>query len=383
MSSPGELSIVAYPPVIQQAESSYHEHLQTEGESFTCSLNVGFDTARFTLTGDLSYLMSWFSDGLVRDIVWKAPDGGICWNGFVNRLGLTAGGETRTRSVDDMANRAIYVYTPLTTANNPPTDGAQTTVTKNDTSSQSKYGIKTAIVSGGRVTAATADDKALSELAKLKDIREGRQGSFGQGKVPSLQVEMKGYAHMGNWYVYSQTANTGTDDADNIILLVLAADPNSVLSTSAINVDTCTTAVQKYWNDNQFGWKIIQDIAAMGYETGSIGYEWTVGVYEDRRVTYKQAEAVDSNGVALSTNKYPMLHRAIFDSGDSILDDSGREVMPWQLRPDRLMTFEGFPGRPTYITRTVFSSPFSCTYEGTDIRDPVMTYVKGDCEGCK
>lgn len=381
--SSGELSINAYAPVINQSIDSYHERLQTENESYTITKDIGFDVARLTLGGPLDYLLDWFSNGLVRDIIWKAPNGGICWHGFVNRLGLTAGGETRTRSIDDLANRIIYVYTPLTTTENPPTAGAQTTITKNDTSSQSKYGIKTAIVSGGEMTAATADDAAYAELAKLKDIREGRQGAFGQGKVPSLQVEMRGYAHMANWYIYSQTANTGTDDADDIILLVLAADPNSVLSTSAINVDTCTTAVQKYWDGKQFGWQVIQNIAAMGYETDSVGYDWTAGVYEDRKVVYKQSEAVDSNGNPLSTNKHPILNRAIFDSGDSILSSAGQEVMPWQMRPDRLLETQGFPGRPTYITKTVFSSPFSCSYEGTDPNNPVESYMVGNCGGCR
>jgi hypothetical protein len=381
--SSAEISINAFAPVINQAKSSYNERLQTENETYSISNNVGFDSANFVLTGPLDYLMDWFANGLVRDIVWRDPEGGVCWNGYVNRLGLTAGGETRTRSVDDMANRIIYPYTPLTTANNPPKAGAQTTITKNDTASQAAYGIKAAIVSGGEATAATADDAAYSELAKLKDIREGRQGAFGQGKIPSLQVEMRGYAYMLDWAPYTQTANTGTDNASTIIAAVLAADPNSVLSTSTVNISTCTTAVQKYWDGKQFGWKIVNDIAAMGYESGSVGYEWVAGVFEDRRTTYKQAEAVDSNGVALSTNKYLALHRKLFDAGDSILDDAGREVMPWALRPDRLMYTEGFPGRATYITRVTFSSPFACSYEGTDARNPVASFMTGNCKGCK
>lgn len=376
----GPLSITALAPVVLQGVDSYHERLQTEKESYVITDGIGFDNASFTLTGPLDYLLDWYANGLVRDVTWRTPEGGIAWNGYVSRVSLTIGGNTRTKSIDGMANRILYIYAPKDTSTNPPTVGAQTTITKNDTDLQARYGIKTAIVSGGECTTATADDAALSVLAGLKHVRLGETVTVTAGKFPALKVSMKGYAHMANWYYYSQTADTGTDDADDIIILVLAADPNSVLSSVATNIDTCTTAIEKYWDGKKLGWKIILDIANRGYETGGLGYPWSVGVYENRLTTYKQAEMVDDEGVPLSTNKHPALHRHITDAGGSILDDAGKEIMPWDLRPDRLLYTEGIPGRPLYVEQVKFTAPFKAVLSGTDHLNPSREFVRSNCK---
>ena len=375
----GPLSINAYSPVIRASDESFHELLQTEKEGYTITDGIGFDAASFTLTGPLDYLVHWFEHGLVRDVVWRSPVGGVAWNGYVSRLIFTVSGNTRTEAVTGMANRILYTYTPLDTSTNPPQAGAQTIITKNDTGSQDRYGIKTGVVSGGECTAATADDMALAALARLKDTRLGETIAVGAGKTPALKVEMRGYGHMANWYYYTQTASSGTSDADAIVGLVLAADPNGVLSASTINIDTCATAIEQYWDGKQLGWKIVQDITGRGYETGGVGYRWSVGVYEGRKTTYKQSEAVDSNGVPLSTNKHLILHRHVHDAGDSILDDAGKEIMPWEMRPDRLIYTEGIPGRPMRITQVKFTAPFGLSLSGTDELSPSKAYLRRGC----
>lgn len=373
------LSINAYSPIIRASDEDFHELLQTEKESYAITDGIGFDTASFILTGPLDYLVDWFRHGLVRDVIWKTPTAGVAWRGFINRLVFTVSGNTRTNAVDGMANRILYVYTPLDTSTNPPEAGAQATITKNDTDSQGLYGIKTGIVSGGECIAATADDMALSALARLKNTRQGETIAVGAGKTPSLKVEMRGYAHMANWYYYTQTASTGTSNADTIIGLVLADDPNGVLSSETTNIDTCTTAIEQYWDGKQLGWKVIQDITGRGYETGGVGYRWSVGVYEGRRTTYKQSEAVDSNGVPLSTNKHPRLYRHIHDAGDVIQDSAGREIMPWDMRPDRLIYTEGIPGRPMFVTQVKFTAPAKVVLSGTDALSPSKAYLRRGC----
>lgn len=373
------LSINAYSPVIHASDEAFHELLQTEKEGYTITDGIGYDAASFILTGPLDYLVHWFEHGLIRDVVWKTPTGGTAWNGYVSRLVFTVSGNTRTEAIAGMRNRILYIYTPLDTTKNPPEAGAQTTITKNDTSSQDRYGIKVGVISGGECTAATADDVALAALAALKDTRQGETIAVGAGKIPSLKVEMRGYGHMANWYYYTQTASSGTSNANTIIGLVLAADPNGVLSSVATNIDTCATAIEQYWDGKQLGWKIIQDITGRGYETGGIGYRWSVGVYEGRKATYKQSEAVDSNEVPLSTNKHLILHRQIHDAGDSILDDAGKEVMPWEMRPDRLIYTEGIPGRPMYIEQVKFTAPFKVSLSGTDELNPSKAYLRKGC----
>ena len=134
-------SIIARAPVIRQDVDTFHERLATENDSYTITADVGFDKASFTVRGNPEYLRAWFRAGLARDITITASDGRQAWQGFVNRMSLTIGASRRVRSLGDLANRIYYVYTALDTSTTPPTAGAQTTSTSNDTDSQAIYGI--------------------------------------------------------------------------------------------------------------------------------------------------------------------------------------------------------------------------------------------------
>ena len=366
-----ELSITALAPVIRQSIDSYQERLETEKETYTITDGIGFDSASFILTGPPEYLTEWFENGLVRDVTWRAPDGRIAWQGYVNRLALTVGDVTRTVSVDGMANRVFYAYTPLDTTQNPPTAGEQTTITKNDATSQARYGIKTAIVSGNETTAATADDEAYSALKRLKLIRVGEQRAIGQGKYPSLTVQMRGYGYMVDWCLYEQIGDTGTDNAHTIIIAVLTADSNGIIYASDINIDANATAIEKYHDGKATAWKIIQNIAARGREADSEGWPWTCGVYEGRRVWYKAQEGVDGYGNAESTNKYLAITHHISDQGDVYLDEAGAEVPSWAMRPDRLVYTSGVPGLPMLVKQVKWDAPGKVTLTGEDARNPL------------
>ncbi len=179
--------------------------------------------------------------------------------------------------------------------------------------------------------------------------------------------------------MYTQTGSSGTGDADAIVAAVLAADPNSVLATSTLNIDDNTTATEQFWDGDDLGWKIVQELAARGYESGSVGYRWHCGVYAHRRTTFKAAEGLDDNGVAYSTNKYLALHRQMRDASDAFVDEAGREWMPWELRPDRLVYTEGVPGRPAYITQVRVSMPWKVSYQGTDQVNPMALIIRDVC----
>lgn len=372
-----QLSINAYAPIIRQSFDSYQERLQYEKEQFTTTEGVGFDKASFILKGSRDYLTDWFYSGLARHIEWMGPHGGMAYEGFVNRTQLTLGGSTSTRTLDGMANRILYVYTPLDTAEDPPTAEAQTVITENDTRSQTQWGIKTVLVSGNECPAATAADQALRELYMRKHIAKTETVAVGAGKQTQLKVEMLGYAYAGNWYTYSDVVSTGTAAADAMIALILATDPNSILSTDDRDIDACATAIDKYSDGKRGGWKMVQDIASRGLETGGIGFPWSVGVYEGRRVVYKAMEYIDDDDVPLTTNKHLALHRQVDDAADTILDDAGREVYPWLVRPDRLLYKTGVPGRPIVAQQVRYTSPGKVVINGTDRLVP--TVIKWEC----
>jgi hypothetical protein len=64
-----ELSVNAYAPIIQQASNTFHERLYPAAQAYSHSIYRGYEVGSMTLTGDLEYLLDWFDNGLVRDIV--------------------------------------------------------------------------------------------------------------------------------------------------------------------------------------------------------------------------------------------------------------------------------------------------------------------------
>jgi hypothetical protein len=358
-------SINALGPLIQQPANSFHERLDANlsNESYAISVERGFETAAFILKGDIEYLRGWFDNGLARDMTFVGPDGKVSWEGFVNSMALSFGGIQLKHGLDRMGNRIIYTYTPLNTGVNPPTEGTETTITKNDTDSQALYGIKLATVRADKATPATAaDTAALTALTERAYPTRGQSSRIGASSEPSLHVDLRGYAFMADWYNYSQTISSGTDTATAILKLVLAADPNGILSTDDRDIGTNSEATEAYWQDTA-AWKVVRTIINRGETVGGIGIPWAGGIYEGRRLIFKKAERLDANGNPVSTNQYQRLFHA--PSVDVFSDESGASVPPWHLRPDRIVIAESL-GAQMYVRRVNYTPPIKVTLSGED-----------------
>lgn len=355
-------SINARAPVIRQAIDSYHERLDTSGETFSSTINIGYDNASFVLRGDVAYLREWFTAGLGRDVVWKGEYGGTVWEGFVSSMTLYEGGENRTRSLGEMYNKITLYYPLLDTSSNPPTVGAQTTAVGQDSSSQARYGIKELSLSSSQMTAAAAAAAVATEVKKKSFIGVKRQFASGTNEALALTVSMMGYGHMLGWYRYTQTGSSGTADTDAVITAVLAADPNSVLSTATTNIDSNTLAAERYHDGSRTGLDIIKMLTERGDASGN---RWTFGVYEGRKLTYKQAETADSRGNLGANNKRLAIYRNPHDPADDLIDGSGRKLEPWEVRPDMVEFTTGVPGYK-YIEQVQFSAPYGLSTRGAD-----------------
>jgi hypothetical protein len=354
-------SIIARAPVVNQSDDSFHERLSTEGETYTITATVGFDKASFILRGDVEYLRAWFRAGLARDVTWSAPDSRLAWQGYVNQMTLTVGASRLPRSLANLSNRIFYVYAALDTSTTPPTAGAQTTSTSNDTDSQAIYGIKTETISAGEKTATAATTDAAMILQQRSRIWEDGSDSFGSSGEPSLRVDLLGYAWMMDWFNYSNGSG-GTIDRDALIKLIAAADPNSILSTDYTNIDSNTDEVEQYRDGGRSAWSLIGEVGRAGPNSA----RWVAGVYESRKLHYKQAEGLDSNGDLLTANKHSLISRSLYDAGERFFDQAGRELQPWQIRPDRLVRTTGLSRDPQYIEQVKFSAPAGLEIRSTD-----------------
>jgi len=363
-------SIIARAPVIRQDVDTFHERMDTENENYSITANVGFDRASFVLRGSPETLRAWFRAGLARDVTWTAPDGRQAWQGYINRMSLTIGASRRTRSLGDLANRIYYVYTALDTSTTPPTAGAQTTITQNDTDSQTQFGVKTTTISGGEKTATAATTDTAAILADSAQIWEDGSDKLRGGGDPQLQVDLLGYAWMLDWFNYSN-ASGGTIDRDALIKLIIAADPNSILSTDLTRIDANTEEVEQYRDGSRSGWSLTQEVG----QAGANSARWVAGVYENRKMIYKQSEGVDSTGAELTANKHSIITRSIYDVGERFFDRAGRELQPWQIRPDRLVLTTGLSRAPQYVEQVSFSAPVGLEIKSKDA-NPLRNFVR-------
>ena len=169
---------------------------------------------------------------------------------------------------------------------------------------------------------------------------------------------------MVDWFNYSQVASSGDDNLSTIITAILAADVNSVIGTSSTNIDTNTTQVEKYYNGDRPAWRVIKDLTGRG---GAANNRWIAGVYEGRKVTYKQAETIDTRWNQLAANKYLSYQKNPADPGDRIFDEAGREIEPWDAKPDRLFFTVGYGNQPQYIEQVIFTAPYQLQTKSSDI----------------
>lgn len=355
-------SITARAPITQQAANGFHDRLLTESERFTITAGIGFDQASVIVRGSEEYLLRWFRGGLARDVAWRGPNGSRAWEGYVSGLTLTIGGSQRRRTLAGMANRLLYSYAELDTSTNPPQAKNKILLTLDDADSQAAYPVKMAAVSGGQRSNAAAATAAASELEQLARIDEDGSDALGGGDAPSLQIDMRGYAWLLEWSLYRQVASSGTIGRSDLIEAIVAADPNGVLSADLSGVTTNSETRERYQEDPKPSWGLIQEIAEEG---GASGRRWVAGVYERRRLIYKEAEAADSRGYPLN-DEFGVITRSLHDAGERFFERSGREVAPWELRPDRLVQTYGLSKRPEYIQQVGYDAPYGLQLRATD-----------------
>ena len=175
---------------------------------------------------------------------------------------------------------------------------------------------------------------------------------------------------MLDWLNYSN-AGGGTIDRDALIKLIIAADPNSVLSTDLTRIDANPEEVEQYRDGSRASWSLTQEIG----QAGANSARWVAGVFENRKMIYKQSEGVDSTGAELTANKHSIITRSIYDVGERFFDRAGRELQPWQIRPDRLVLTTGLSRAPQYVEQVSFSAPVGLEIKSKDA-NPLRNFVR-------
>lgn len=282
------ISIAAFEPLLAGKTALVDDSIASKAVSYDQEVvaNGGYWAAGISFVSPIEELNDWLVAGLARHIVVKNQAQVAIWEGVVNQVSVNFGGISITVGpLLDTINRLAVVYQTVTYNTNPPVGGQRAvTAESNNTDSQAKYGILQGTLSGGTGTATEMEQVRDTYLAEYGWPRTSQTVNLSGTSEPSVKLECAGYARLLEKYVYTQTTNAGTDDADDKIQLILAAEPNSLFSDYS-RLDANTLQVREYENEDTTAWELIKDVVARGDASDN---RWIFGVYANRQPRYNQ-----------------------------------------------------------------------------------------------
>ena len=371
------LSISMFQPYINTSTPSYipegaiiDEGLANKatGYSHTISAFGGYDTASLNINYNLVTAEDWI-DRLGFHIEVYSPFLEKVWEGFINKITITAGSLSVTRGpLVDIGNRVRVVYSTVDSTISPPVVGGRArTATVNSIPSQDRYGIIEKGVSVGGVSPANALVLRDSWIAENALPETGQVFNSSSQTTPNVTVELLGYFHWLKQFLYNDTA-FGNREISLILQDIFAdeaANINGMFSTDMTGIVTpaAPVTIKRYIN---------KDLTAIARIKFCVSYwdandtRYLFGIYNDRKPFY---EAVPSTIEYAQTITYPR---------QDITED-GIVVQPWNVRPGKYVEFTDFlvgaftpadfreDPRIGFIESVTYTAPFGLSWTGNKV----------------
>jgi len=363
-----EVGLVAiiYEPIVAGATRITTVDVNMDTYSHTISANGGYNSMSITLSDDQVSVDEWVEKGIARHIEIYSHAGTKVWEGFVNVVNANMGGiEISVGPLMDIGNRVSVSYAPVDYGFSPPLvgDTTVTTIAENELS-QSIYGIIEKVLNGGRVTDDTAELIRDTFLVERSNPETSSTISIGSGGgQTSLTIECLGYWYFTNAYVYNDT-DSGAIQVDTRIEEILEGNPNTTMFGNLF-IDTNNSLVPEESDEDKLAMAHLTQLLALG---GASDQRYTLGVYEDRDIYYKEIPSVPAYKTTLS------------DQGQKILTYEGALVYPWDVRPAQwIFVSDALIGRYTdttdyyedpryiFIEQVEYSAPWGITMTGNRI----------------
>lgn len=338
---------------------------QINGYSQVIKAIGGYWTSRFSVNYSLVRAEDWI-DRLGYHFEAYSPSLVRIWEGFVNKVTLNVGPLSVVRGpLVDIVNRIKVEYSIIDTSTSPPTFGRDDTGIANNTNSQDRYGIIEKIIGASGRTAATALDQRDTWLAENALPETGHQFNSSGRATPSITVELLGYIHWLALYVYNQTTNTGTQEAQQKIEDILDADPNSLFTDfSGIETPTNPVDVKRWENDDNEALGLVKSIVSLGDEDN---VRWLFGIYNDRRAEYR---------AVTDEIKY---QQKLSDQKQRTETLAGDEVKPWEVLPGYWLQYTDLlvgrsvpperrdDSRMEFLESVTFTAPWGLSHSGSKV----------------
>lgn len=338
------------------------------------------DKAKISIVVSERDAEEWLEQGIGRDItVYDENISGV-FKGFVNSVEATFGGLTVRRGpLVDMANRVSVVYAELDTTANPPTVGDRTVTTiEEDEPSQLIYGIIEKVVSAGQITTDEAEQLRDTYLAERRYPETSQDIGFSGSSAGSIEISLSvlGYGYWLQLFVYNQIVLSGAIEISNKIKAVLAADPNSVLSSDQSLIEDNLFLVTRYEEDDPYGLTVVKELVTYGDVNDN---RYLFQIDDELRPVYKQQPI--SELYELSLQKQRITHV------------SGYPIHPWQVEPGQwifitdLLPSRGIvtnlqeDPRMVFIESVDYTAPYGFSIEGSKVGSVAQKLAKFGMKG--
>lgn len=272
------------------------------------------------------------------------------FEGLISRIMVDVGGVIVSRSLDEMFNRAVVIWTNIGV-------GTTTTAAHNETDSQAVYGIKHGTIDGfAKRGVATLQMNAIREL--VIDQTGWPLTTVTQGALKgNVRVELKGFYHTIVWDDY-YNGGAAAINPSTLVQRVVTALTNGttfVDNSDLTLIDTnAAYTVQEQESFGKTAWQVIESVVGGGDGSNYwvAGVTRTDPVLDTRRVYYRQA----NSAVEYTTRAADALR---------VRNVYGGLVRPWTVRPDRAIRIQdilpawsarGLDPRETYIEKVRYDA---------------------------
>ncbi len=206
------------------------------------------------------------------------------WEGFINTITYQSRGMVfEFGPVVDIINRVQLRYKQIYTGTNPPDVGS--TVSSpiyEDTDSQRRWGIRSAIVNAGERTATDVAQCAHALLAQRSKPRPKIRFSTSDAEKPILNLGALGYCQLLSYTpVYVESA--AEIDLSVKLANTIDAEPNGLLTAANARIEANTVPVPENDDTYRDAWTVVKNLVQRGTTT----YGRTLFmVGPNRRITY-------------------------------------------------------------------------------------------------
>lgn len=243
----------------------------------------GYYRCRFRFHGAPAVLQELFTNGLMREVKIYSRESVLMWEGFIYSLDFDFGWVVAKQSMNEVYNKVWLRYRVTGSSS------TSRSSVSSDTNSQTRYGIKEFVISGGELdNAAIANAVAAQYLKLYKQPKVTPTFDFSAPlrEQPFIEVTAYGWIETLAFRTFNNTGAASSQNSAQEVSDVITSVGQFVKSKT---LDGNPTSVSKITDLDRRAKDFIDDITRLGDPQGN---RWLNGMKADREFFYQRASVI-------------------------------------------------------------------------------------------